>query len=113
MTLEHIYYIAMFRVLDCIYDEDPSEELRQYLSNANPYIWEDRNSADPAEYAQFLEFYKSKNAGNLLTTDEAYDIALMYLKTFTKLSTEFTKVTKKEWERLCVIIKEEENYKGQ
>lgn len=112
MTLEHIYYIAMFRVLDCIYDEEPTEELRQYLSDANPYIWEDRDSADPAEYDQFLKFYKSTKGNKILSVDEAYNFALKYLESYTTLATDFTKVTKEEWDALCKIVKEEEHYEA-
>ena len=112
MTLEHIYYIAMYGVLEAIFDEEPTEERRDYLTDANPYIWKTRISADPAEYARWQKFYKLTFGDKQLNTDEAYDFALKYLETYTTLSTDFTKVTKKQWATLCNIIKEEEHYEG-
>ncbi len=47
MTRKNIY-IAMYRALDCLYDESPNEELGEYLSEANPYLFKDMQSDDPA-----------------------------------------------------------------
>ena len=50
-------FIAMYRALDCLFDETQREDLGNYLSEANPYLFTDRKSADPAVYAGFSNCY--------------------------------------------------------
>lgn len=46
-------YENMFLALDAAWDEGRSEELGRYLSDANPFLWEDGRSADPAVWDDF------------------------------------------------------------
>lgn len=46
----------MFRALDCLYDEEPADELGEFLGDANPYLFEDHSSADPALEDEFNKF---------------------------------------------------------
>ena len=46
-------YETMFLVLDAAWDEERSEVLGRYLSDANPFLWEDGKSADPAIWGDF------------------------------------------------------------
>ena len=48
-------FVYMFYALDAIYDENPNDELGNYLSGLNPFLFDDEGSADPAEYEEFKE----------------------------------------------------------
>ena len=47
------------------------DQLRNYLSMANPYIWEGEVSGDPAIYAEFAEFIRKTNTDGLALIDIA------------------------------------------
>lgn len=51
-------FIAMYYALDAAYDAIGDEELRRYLSDANPFLFKGEGSADPAVYAEFEQAYK-------------------------------------------------------
>ena len=61
-------FLATFFTLDYAFEEalDPSEGLREYLSDANPFLWKGKGSADPAIWIEFerdyLEHFPSGDA---------------------------------------------------
>lgn len=69
----------MFYALDAIYDESPNEELGNYLSGLNPFLFNDEGSADPAEYQAFKEAYVNHFGGTEPTTSETYEFCKYYL----------------------------------
>lgn len=61
------YFVMMYYSLDFEYEngDNPSEELRLFLSDLNPFIWAGENSADPAAFEEFKAAYQKYG------TDEA------------------------------------------
>lgn len=108
-----LIFVAMYRALDCLYDEHPSEELRMYLSDANPYIFADRSSADPTVAAEFIDYVKTSYNGDEFDVDFAYDIVKNYLLTKPTLHDSFIKISLGEWKSLCKIIQNEEGNQEQ
>ncbi len=101
MTKSKIF-IAMFRALDCLYDENPHEELAEYLSEANPYLFKDRKPADSGIEEEFNEFVDKD-----MESPEAYACVKKYLAEKTDFAKLFSDISLEEWNDLCNIIEEE------
>jgi hypothetical protein len=95
-------FTMMYFVLDEEWEEYPNEELRQFLSDIDPFIWGTCVSADPAYYPGFQKFCKGKTIGN----DYGYAIVIEYLETipepvmtqsFEIVSSTFKKLSVEEW----------------
>ena len=71
-------FIAMYYALDAAYDEIGGEELRRYLSDANPFLFIGEGSADPAVYAEFEQAYKG-TCGDCSNAQEALAAVRDYL----------------------------------
>lgn len=70
-------FVAMYQALDAAYDTIKSESLRQYLSDANPFLFEGEGSADPAVYVEFEQLFnetcgKSPSAVDALSAVRSY-----------------------------------------
>lgn len=102
-------FIAMFRALDCLYEESPNETMREYLSDANPYIFTDRNSADPAVGAEFANKWISSGLPEDISAIDAYSFVQDYLQSYTPFSAVFDDISLSEWCDLCDIVIEEES----
>ena len=76
MSKQFSIYLSIYNVLDRFYDLHPerAEELQDYLSEANPNIWEGECSGDPAVYEDFLEFLSKLDYESL----SVYQIAKLY-----------------------------------
>lgn len=76
MSKQFSLYSTIFAVLDKYYDKHPehAEELQDYLSEANPNIWEGECSGDPAVYDDFLMFLSTLDYESL----SIYQIAKLY-----------------------------------
>lgn len=72
-------FVYMFYALDAIYDESPNEELGNYLSGLNPFLFDDEGSADPAEYEEFKQAYMSHFADKEPATSEIHSFCREYL----------------------------------
>lgn len=50
----------IYFALDAQYDEQKTkdEELGQFLSEINPFLWKEESSADPAYFVEFQKFMK-------------------------------------------------------
>ena len=96
-------YIAMYRALDCLYDEHPNNELGEFLSEANPYMFKDRHAADPAIQKDFDEFVYED-----MESVEAYECVKRYLTNKTSFCDIFSDITLEEWVELCDIVDKEE-----
>lgn len=101
-------FIAMYRALDCLYEEAPCEEMRDYLSDANPYIFKDRESADPAIGAEFADLWTKLHYPEDVSANEAYAFVKEYLRSSTAFATAFEDISFAEWCDLCDIISDEE-----
>ena len=104
-------HIAMFRALDCLYDEQeqPTEELLQFVSDANTYIWQDKSTADPAIQADFNRSMDRQNIGAEIDEESAYHAVKNFLNEqnpeFAEL---FTEIPLDECKNLCAVVTEEE-----
>ncbi len=102
-------FIAMFRALDCLYEESPNETMREFLSDANPYIFTDRESADPAVGAEFAEMWIRSGLPEDISAIDAYSFVQDYLQSCTPLAAVFDDISLSEWRDLCDIVIEEES----
>ena len=104
--------LAMYRAMDCLYDEqeDPSEELLQFLSDSNPYLYRERTAVDPAIQASFDRSMNYQNIAQEVDISSAYSAVKIFLAeqnlNFAKM---FEDISLEEWENLCRIIENEEN----
>lgn len=72
-------FIAMYYARDAAYDVNADEELRRYLSGANPFLFKGEGSADPAVYPEFEQAYKG-TCGDCPNAQEALAAVRGYLK---------------------------------
>ena len=106
MKIKHIF-IAMFRALDCLYDETHIDTLREYLSNANPYVFKDRNSADPSIIQDFIGEIAKKYDNSDIDVTMAYTFVKEYLSEKTEFAELFSDISIDEWIDLCKIVEGE------
>lgn len=102
-------FIAMFRALDCLYEESPNEVMREYLSDANPYIFKDRDPADPAIGVEFSDMWISSGLPDDISANDSYYFVKNYLQAYTDFASIFDDISLSEWCDLCNIVKEEES----
>ena len=84
-----------------------------YLSEANPYLFTDRKSADPAVFDAFSHYFDNLYANDDVTVEEGYSFIRKYLNsenlsyygTFTPI---FDDISLEEWTELCSIVADEE-----
>lgn len=102
-------HIAMYRAMDCLYDEKPSKKLLQFLTEANPYLYKERTTADPAIQADFNNSMEKQNIGSEVDEEIAYFAVKKFLaeqnKNFAKM---FEQISLDEWKKLCEIVSTEE-----
>ena len=103
-----VLFISLYRALDCLYDEEPNDELGNFLSGMNPYLFKDGESADPAIYAEFEEYMNNRQISlDEATEDDGYEVAYNYLKDCTKFSNWLKKISIEEWKDVVKIVKKE------
>lgn len=68
-------FCMIYYLLELCYDDNNEEDLGEYLSDANPFIFDDEGSADPAIYNEF-----SETNPEMIDLSESYDIAMRYIK---------------------------------
>lgn len=87
-------FCMIYYVLDAEWDESKDEQLGDFLSRANPFLFADIGSADPSVYAQFCE----KAVGSI-TIENSYHIAAAYIKSLEndKISSAFSSIGEEEW----------------
>ncbi len=75
-------FVAMYQALDAAFDEHPSSErLREFASEANPFLWKGKGSADPAVYIEFEHAWKERFGNHEIAAPEARQFVRGYLKT--------------------------------
>jgi hypothetical protein len=97
-------FIAMLRAIDCLNDEQPNNEMKNFILDADPYIFKDRTSAIADvqfEFENCKSLIKFKNFNNL---DELYDSIYDYLNEYTSFAERFTEISKEEWSNLCSMV---------
>ncbi len=74
-------YSMIFYVLDAAWDESQNQELGEFLSAANPFLFRDTGSADPSVYADFCS-----KVPKTVSIDDSYSIAEEYVESLGKAS---------------------------
>lgn len=87
-------YSMIFYVLDAAWDNSQNEELGMFLSAANPFLFADVNSADPAVYDDFCSKIPKE-----ISVKDSYNIANDYVASLKKdeLTAAFHTVSSDEW----------------
>ncbi len=104
--------IAMYRAMDCLYDEQelPSEEILQFVSDSNPYMYVDRTTVDPAIQAEFDSSMDRQNIGAEVDEETAYNAVKNFLaEQNLQFAEMFSDISLDEWKKLCDLIAEEES----
>ena len=87
-------YCMVFYVLDAEWDENKNAQLGDFLSNANPFLFDDIGSADPTVYERFCEIVDDS-----ITLENSYSIASKYIAELGNevISSAFSKIDEIEW----------------
>ena len=101
---KQILYIAMYRALECLEEENPNDALASYLDKANPYVFIDRKSADPVLYNQFMDWLKNEEVND----DNSFEVVKKYVNENTEFPGILSEIDKEEWSALIALIKREE-----
>lgn len=56
-----------------------------YISNINPFIWNDKSTADPAYYEDFTTIYNKYFKVDKCSIKEGYDFAIKCLKEYNEV----------------------------
>lgn len=72
-------YLAIYYTLFAAWNRNHDETLDFYLSNADPYLWKDGHSTDPAVWKDFVEAFKKRFPEGCCSEGDAHAFALTYL----------------------------------
>ncbi len=70
-------FCLIFYALDSVWDASHDEHLGQYLSDANPFLWAEKVSANPAIYDAFCKCIPQEN----IALEDSYYLAQSYIDT--------------------------------
>ena len=89
-------FCLIFYALDALWDKSKSDELGNYLSNANPFLFKDIGSANPEIYESFC-----KNMPDYIPVEGSYTLAIHYIDTLHSsfIANEFQKIGNRKWEQ--------------
>ena len=92
-------FTLIFYSLDIYYDNNPSENLGQFLSEMSPFTFKQICSADPAVFTDFSNFIEKDK----IDLDESYDLAIKYIKSIEEidLMPAFETMDKAKWVDGC------------
>jgi hypothetical protein len=97
-------FIIIYLLLNSLNEKISNKNLSDFLDDADPYIWDGENSADPACYLDF----KSKFEKNSDDKEYYYDFVCNYLKNieyYKNLYDLFTSnYTKEDYINTCKLI---------
>ncbi len=71
-------FSMIFLTMDHYWDEHKGEQLGQFLSSMNPFLFEGEGSAVPDVYTEFCGFLGNRD----ITMDNSYQIAVEYVDSF-------------------------------
>ena len=92
-------FTMTFYALDLYYDNNPSEELGQFLSSMSPFTFKEIGSAVQWVYNEFCEFVGERE----ITIDNSYNLAKEYVISLnnTLLLKAFCNTSEEKWEEGC------------
>lgn len=74
-------FITMYQALDAAFEEHlSSERLRAFVSEANPFLWKNKGSADRAVYIEFEQVWDERFGNREIASSEARELVRDYLK---------------------------------
>lgn len=73
-------FVNMFLALDAFWDEYNDEALSGFLSEASPYTFEGKGSADPAIWSEFSDAFLSCFPSGRASLADAYEFVKDYLE---------------------------------
>lgn len=76
----HDIYLNMYYELNAAWKAKPNDALGDYLSDANPFLWKGRHSADPAIWAEYNDAFKKLRPNGCQTLEDSYDFVCTYLQ---------------------------------
>ena len=107
------YYMTVYYALDAAYVTHPSESLNEYLSEANPCLWQGKGSADPAIWHEFEKEFRASfgaiaaEAMDVLpfvrryVTEQGVHYNALYDEQCDFLGMFDSKIPKEKWEEAC------------
>ena len=72
-------FLATYQLLDEYFDNNPNEKLGMLLSDMNPYLFTDSDSADPATYNEWEYYAKTAAQGKNLTENSIFQALISFL----------------------------------
>lgn len=100
-------YVAMYRCLAVLHQEEPNAELGEYLMSINPYVFNEENAADPKQRKKFEKTVGGWMKEDELPEDKAYELVTRYLDENTKFGEIFRGIPLSDWISLCYILDQE------
>ncbi len=91
-------FCLIFYALDAVWDDSHDKKLGEYLSDANPFLWAEKVSADPAVYDDFCKYIPQER----IAIEESYDFARGYINVLPAryvkaVRNAFAVITKEKW----------------
>lgn len=87
-------FVNMFQALNALWDECRDETLAGFLSEANPFLFKDKGSADPAIWSEFRTAFEERFPDGCQNLDDAYSFVQSYLH---GISDEYSKAYPGKW----------------
>ena len=101
-------FCMIYYVIEAEWDENEDPQLDAFLSDANPFLFDDIGSADPSVFADFCEKVPAE-----ITLENSYSIASTYVCGLKNeiISEAFFTIDEQEWVE-CVKDYLSEDHKG-
>lgn len=80
MTDAYSTFVNMFMALDALWDECRDDTLAGYLSEANPFLFKGKGSADPAIWAEFSAAFAKCFPDSEVSLVGAHEFVIGYLE---------------------------------
>ena len=87
-------FTMIFYALDHEWDNNHEQDLGDFLSDMNPFLFKDEGSADPAVYAEFCSVISEQ-----ITEENSYDLARKYIDSvgLAAVTEAFSKISRSVW----------------
>ena len=92
----------MYFALDSKWEKNKDDDLGQYLSEMNPFLWNDEGSADPAMYSKFKAKFQENFNSNECSVEDSYNYTKSFLKADDNINAKkalgvFSNISLEEW----------------
>ncbi len=99
-------YLLMFYALQVAYEEEKTPAVREFLTDANPFLFLDRLSADPSVYDDFSKRFLSEMGEDEVTAEQALSFVREYLLSIDPVvASEFSRIAdKNSWNEAAATV---------